>query len=330
MPLRPCIVIIEQCTANLCSSLCRKVGETEMRQVLTTQKASVTQRPTNPVFAATSRSFDLSRATPSHTRVSLPSCYVPEIEATLLMPASSDSPIGSGRFGTCLEMVYKDMYTVCTKCFQASTGLDAIKSEAAYLLLLSNEYTPHCFGICKEKRAIIMSYITLSGKPVNFHNLLTMTPEGVDLTSHLAFQLLLDISKGLQFIHDSGILHNDLKLDNVVFGSSITKPLRAYIVDFGKACSVRNGKTYQLLPEDKALYKKEHTQIAPDLRDGHTAQSQATDIYSLGRVIKKANQTVIHSEEVVTFTKEVMSYYSCNRPSISHIISRLETFHLAT
>ena len=95
MPLRLCIVIIEQYTANLCSSLCRKVGETEMRQVLT-QKASVTQRPTNPVFAATSRSFDLSCATPSHTRVSLPSCYVPEIEATLLMPASSDSPIGSG------------------------------------------------------------------------------------------------------------------------------------------------------------------------------------------------------------------------------------------
>ena len=86
-----------------------------------------------------------------------------------------------------------------------------------------------------------------------------MTPEGVDLTSHLAFQLLLDISKGLQFIHDSGILHNDLKLDNVVFGSSITKPLRAYIVDFGRACSVRNGKTYQLLSEEKALYKKEHT-----------------------------------------------------------------------
>ena len=37
----------------------------------------------------------------------------------------------------------------------------------------------------------------------------------------------------------------------------------------------------------------------------HIAQSKATDIYSLGRVIKKANQTVIHSEEVVTFTKEV-------------------------
>ena len=122
--------------------------------------------------------------------------------------------------------------------------------------------------------------------------------------------------------------HNDLKLDNIVLGNSITKPLRAYIVDFGKACRVSNGKTYTLSPEDKALYGREHTQIAPDLRDRHTAQSQATYIYSLGRVIKKVNQTVLHSEEVTSIAKEALNYYSCNRPTISHIITRPETLQL--
>ena len=310
------------------SSSCRKVSETEIRQVLQSRKASMTQRPINPVFAVTSRSFDMSRATPSHARVSLPSFSVPIIDETLLMPSHTDVSVGSGRFGTCVEVVYKDTYKVCMKCFQASTGLDTIKSEAAYLLLLSSEYTPHCFGVCKEKRAIVMSYITLSGKPINLHTLLYTTPEGITLTEVLSFHILVEISKGLQFIHDSGILHNDLKLDNIVLGNSITKPLRAYIVDFGKACRVSNGKTYTLSPEDKALYQREHTQIAPDLRDGHTAQSQATDIYSLGRVIKKVNQTVLHSEEVTSIAKEALNYYSYNRPTISHIITRLETLQL--
>ncbi len=42
------------------------------------------------------------------------------------------------------------------------------------------------------------------------------------------------------------VLHNDLKLDNVAIGTSVSMQVRPYIIDFGKACSVGCGKTHKL------------------------------------------------------------------------------------
>ena len=100
----------------------------------------------------------------------------------------------------------------------------------------------------------------------------------------------MQITQGLQFIHES-ILHNDLKCDNVVIGYTLSKQLKMYIVDFGKACLVSHAKHCKLSPEEREVYKKEHSQIAPDLGDGLVPQSVATDVYSLGRIFKK----IVHS-----------------------------------
>ena len=62
------------------------------------------------------------------------------------------------------------------------------------------------------------------------------------------------------------ILHNDLKLDKVVLGNTMasSKSIKAYIVDFGKVCKSEHAKTYNLTEEEKGVYKKEHTQVAPN------------------------------------------------------------------
>ncbi len=169
-----------------------------------------------------------------------------------------------------------------------------------------------------------MSCIALSGKPASLHALLQDTKtDGLFQTPTLLLQLLVDVSKGLQFIHSSGFLHNDIKLDNIVLGSSITKPIRAYIIDFGKACMIGNGKHYSLSSKEVALYKKEHSHITPDLRNGLIAQCEATDIFSLGRVIRKVNRTTLHLEKLAALGREAMNYYSGNRPSIMRVLQTL-------
>ena len=39
------------------------------------------------------------------------------------------------------------------------------------------------------------------------------------------------------------ILHNDIKLDNFVFGTSCAQRILPILVDFGKACFVQQGKS---------------------------------------------------------------------------------------
>ncbi len=121
------------------------------------------------------------------------------------------------------------MYPVCVKMFQSSTSLEAMKSEAAILISVSSEYTPHCFGVCEEKRAIVMSRITLSGRSINLHTFLNKPPDDISFTPTLLLQALLDISNGLRFIHSNGILLNDIKLDNIVSGNSLTRTMKAYV-----------------------------------------------------------------------------------------------------
>ena len=139
----------------------------------------------------------------------------------------------------------------------------------------------------------------------------------------MSYSILVGVCKGLQYIHTKGFVHNDLKLDNVVIGTTVSAVRVPFIIDFGKACRSDNGKRYSLTREQKELYKKEHTQIAPDLRDGLVLQSYSTDTYSLGRIIKRVNSVVIKSSSLLTFCRQILSYHSHDRPNLQSVLQVL-------
>lgn len=206
----------------------------------------------------------------------------PLIEEALLQIFESDSSIGSGCFGSCTEMVYKDTFLVCVKKF--TNEVTSYKQEAAIFCAFNDgPYTPHCFGFCQANRSIVMMYIHVADKPVSLHVLLCDKHLiGVSVSKDLGYDILVDIYRGLMYIHKKGFLHNDLKLDNVVIGTAISRKFRAFIIDFGKSCHFDCGRQYKLTEEQKVAYKKEHAQVAPDLRDGFVPQSFLSDVYSFG------------------------------------------------
>ena len=181
----------------------------------------------------------------------------------------------------------------------------SVKCEAAVLLKLNaGVFTPHCFGVCESLNAIVMSFINIENNAMSLYTLLHEQPPM--MTKQLCSQLVVQVCDGLRYVHGKGFLQNDLKLDNVVIGESLTQSVRAYIIDFGKACLLANGKRYHLTEEEKSLYKREHSQVAPDLRDGVVCQCVATDVYSFGRILKRVNATVLHSATLSTLAKQIL------------------------
>lgn len=271
--------------------------------------------------------ISIAKATPSFPVPCTQLQPAPLIEESLLRAAhETTTVVGQGCFGSCSKMIYKDMFVVCSKKINDSVSLSAIRSESAILFALNDgPYTPHCFGFCVSLRSIIMMYVHVDNQPVSLQSLVNnQSLLGSTLSKAVFSDILVGVCKGLKYIHEKGFLHNDLKLDNVVLGNSISKMYLPYIIDFGKSCRIASGKRYTLTEEQKTLYKKEHTQIAPDLRDGMVSQSVLTDTYSLGRIMKRVNSVCIQSASLRTCCRKVLSYSSHERPTLQSIISVLE------
>ena len=256
---------------------CRKYNEVEIKKVVWSTSKSGQGWPLNPVAASLSRSITLSRATPSLPKALVSTCSAPVIDKSVLtLPqdkSHTSNNIGSGRFGACVQMVYKDMFLVCAKELTPDVSLRPSNQKQRLVALNSCQYIPPCFGVCLARRAIVMSYISIAGKSVNLHTALSSVIDGLELNTTVYMDVLIQLCQGLQFVHTKGFLHNDLKVDNVVLGHSYSKTVKPYVVDFGKACTVGDGKCYGLSQEEKKRYKQEHAHVAPDLCDGPVSQS---------------------------------------------------------
>lgn len=113
-----------------------------------------------------------------------------------------------------------------------------------------------------------------------------------------------------------GILHNDLKCDNI-FLDSLTS---AIIIDYGKACGVKEGKYYKLSECEKEQYARRYSHIAPDVRDGIFRQSVSSDIYSLGRIIQVIiKNSTLNNGAIEQLSVGCMQYHMHFRPNMTDI-----------
>ena len=94
-----------------------------------------------------------------------------------------------------------------------------------------------------------------------------------------------NIAEALAFIHNRNIIHRDLKSDNIVLTKK-EDTIQYVLVDFGKSNYVNKVTRYNLTEEQKRQYRQDHKHIAPDLVEGISDVTTASDMYSYGRLLK--------------------------------------------
>lgn len=87
--------------------------------------------------------------------------------------------------------------------------------------------------------------------------------------------IILKAAEALQFIHDKGILHGDIKPDNIVIQKEMVDNTNKYLVKFidvGSSRIFMNSKMYKLKVQEQALSEEEEDEPSPDWYDENMFQ----------------------------------------------------------
>ena len=209
-----------------------------------------------------------------------------EIDLSLIV--RSEKFLGCGTFGNCYLAYYRDIL-VAVKEFKAEKfGHDKMKKEVRHEAKMISHLKDHrgvplLFGIVtkNEPLSLITKFHGLKDKCVTLSNLIKKKK----LNNPTWLGILKDIIEALGRIHSSGILHNDLKSNNVVMEQR-KQEWNPVIIDFGKARFCSDPKpVMSLLTVTQDKYRKRYPYIAPEIVNGSGRQSCASDIYSLSKVV---------------------------------------------
>lgn len=128
-------------------------------------------------------------------------------------------------------------------------------------------------------------------------------------------ELAFDICAGLADIHEMGVLHNDIKANNLIVVTE-TPPYRVKYIDFGLASDV-NGMTYNSNPADAHKYPH----LAPETFNS-LPTTVKSDVYSAGYVLKLIN-VIVQSPLINSITDRCFQEDPDGRPSLANIMAAL-------
>ena len=186
-------------------------------------------------------------------------------------------PVGSGSFGDVYRGEYRDQeVAIKVLKYQEEITEDMLRdfhSEVKMMEKLRNNYIITFVGAVHipGKLAIVTEYcpfgsLTSAVKKKSFHEIHRI-------------KALLDVANGLVFLHGSGIMHRDLKPDNILMVSKeVRSPVMCKISDFGTTRGVNK------FAKAMNLTRGVGTPIfmAPELISGARNYEKSADVYSFG------------------------------------------------
>ena len=218
---------------------------------------------------------------------------------------------GKGSFGT----VYRGLYVtrpVAVKCFENLTALTAkearvIKREARIMHIARNAHIIEFVGFSLESSLIVTELALCSLHDV-LHKEFCL-PGGVSFTNTLKMSWFQQVADGLNFLHFHGIIHRDVKPQNVLLVHNSTSgndELVAKMSDFGISTAV--GMSSMGTNKDIAVGTVPY--MAPELIDIEGAApvyTTAVDIYAFGVLMNETMSGVLPWEGLrqITISKEL-------------------------
>ena len=148
---------------------------------------------------------------------------IPNVEGVVIvangekLSLSLTKPIGKGSFGTVWLGKIGDIQVATKQLDRTGDGKgngDAeYKKELDIMSELNSPYVVHVYGSFETKKSffIVMEYVPLGSLGNVFSN--------NTFSSYMKCRFMLDVARGMEYLHEQGIVHRDLKPGNVLVAS---------------------------------------------------------------------------------------------------------------
>ncbi|XP_031565256.1 sporulation protein kinase pit1-like [Actinia tenebrosa] len=143
---------------------------------------------------------------------------------------------------------------------------------------------PLLYGICTINLPykMVLQFHGIGEKSVTLHKAVKTKK----LTNEQWFDIVKGVAAGLNHVHARGYLHNDLKVNNVVFENS-TGEYHSVIINFGKSSKISaNSRRKNLSKEEQLKYTASYPHIAPEIVDGSSDPSIKSDVFSFAKLLQ--------------------------------------------
>ncbi|XP_037998831.1 myosin light chain kinase, smooth muscle isoform X2 [Motacilla alba alba] len=152
--------------------------------------------------------------------------------------------LGSGKFGQVFRLVEKKNGKVWAgKFFKAYSAKEKenIREEISIMNCLHHPKLVQCVDAFEEKANIVMVLEMVSGGEL-FERIID---EDFELTERECIKYMKQISEGVQYIHKQGIVHLDLKPENIMCVNKTGTSIK--LIDFGLARRLENAGSLKVL-----------------------------------------------------------------------------------
>ncbi|ELP92957.1 protein serine/threonine kinase, putative [Entamoeba invadens IP1] len=152
---------------------------------------------------------------------------------------TEDEKLGEGSFGIVYKGQYRGVCVAIKKMKQLDnyeSGLAEFEKEVAMLDKFRCDYIIHFYGA-----VFIPSKVCMVTEFATFGSLqdLIKHKKSDEIEMKLRIKFLLDAAKGIQYLHENGILHRDIKPDNfLVLSLDVNEKVNAKLTDFGSSRNV--------------------------------------------------------------------------------------------
>lgn len=251
-----------------------------------------------------------------------------DVELTAVSGAASPNSayVGRGSFGIVKLQYYRGM-RVAVKEFLPRSLSDDVMREARVLSQLCHPYLPYLFGVCTRERPhrIVMQFEGILDRGVP--KALTLCQElrtGASIAGLDWVIVCVQLMEAVCYLHcDVGIIHNDVKTDNILITSHSpsSQELQIILTDFGKATLLSEAKRFNLSEAEQAEYSRRYFHIAPEVIAGETKQSTSSDMFSVGGVFyrildaNKLSSIVDHQRELQQLAEKCRTVHYHRRPN---------------
>lgn len=188
-------------------------------------------------------------------------------------------------------------------------------NEISFLKLLCGAGgAPDLIGVSYEPPLLVLSYRgrrTLLDALHDFH-----------LPDSLVLWLGLEVARCLRQVHAVGVVHNDLKNDNVtlVISPQETQPPQVSIIDFGLACCAGVSLGFSLTHQ-----ADQYVWIAPEVLAGGIS-TQRSDVFSLGVLLQEMMffmKSHTYRGFLAGLARRAVQQHVAARPSLEEVVHEL-------